>query len=61
VDGNKRAALACALVFLEMNGAVLLDPRRILEGAVLRVASGKMDKEELAELLRRLSTRPRGR
>ena len=54
INGNKRTGLACALVFLEMNGVGLLDPQRKLEGAMLRVASGKMTKAELADLVRRL-------
>lgn len=54
VDGNKRTALACALVFLEMNGVSLRDARGALEGAMLRVASGKMEKNELADLFRRI-------
>lgn len=55
IDGNKRVALACALVFLEMNGIHLLDPRGRLKEAMIRVASGKMEKEGLAELFRQLS------
>ena len=27
IDGNKRTALAAALVFLELNGTTILDPR----------------------------------
>ena len=55
VDGNKRTALACALVFLEMNRVALLDPSGKLEGALLKVASRKMSKEELANLFRDLA------
>jgi death-on-curing protein len=55
IDGNKRAALACALVFLEMNGVTLLDPRGRLKEAMVLVASGKMEKEALAGLFRQLS------
>jgi len=51
VDGNKRTALACALVFLELNGLTIHDPPGLLRGAMLRVASGKMSKPELAQLL----------
>lgn len=58
VDGNKRTALACALVFLEMNGAAVLDPKGVLKNAMLAVASGKMDKAALANRLRSL---PRSR
>jgi len=51
-DGNKRTALACALVFLELNRVSLKDPKGVLKDAMLRVASGKMDKKELAGLFR---------
>ena len=52
VDGNKRTALACALVFLEMNRVSLKDPRGRLKEAMLRVASGKLSKAELGKILR---------
>ena len=54
VDGNKRTALARALVFLELNGAGVRDPRRSLKDAMLAVASGKMSKAALAKQLRSL-------
>ncbi|MGB9866520.1 MAG: type II toxin-antitoxin system death-on-curing family toxin [Bacillota bacterium] len=55
VDGNKRTALACALVFLEMNGISVDDPRAALYGAMLSIATGTLGKGELARLLRQLS------
>ena len=54
IDGNKRTALACALVFLELNGLSVRDPKERLKGAVLRIASGTMRKAEFAALLRHL-------
>ena len=57
VDGNKRTALACALVFLELNGVTIVDPKHLLAPAMLRLASGKMRKAELAALLRTLRRR----
>ncbi|MBI1992116.1 MAG: type II toxin-antitoxin system death-on-curing family toxin [Candidatus Omnitrophica bacterium] len=54
VDGNKRTALACALVFLEMNGAGVLDPKGVLKKAMLAVASGMMSKATLAKRFRSL-------
>ncbi len=54
IDGNKRTALASALVFLELNGISLLDPRGRLKNAMFRIASGKMKKEEFERLLRKL-------
>ena len=56
LDGNKRTALACALVFLELNRAPLTkDPKGALQDAMLRVASGRMQKKRLGELFRKLS------
>ena len=54
MDGNKRTALASALVFLELNGIGLLDPRGRLRNAMFRMASAKMGKEKSARLLRKL-------
>lgn len=59
LDGNKRTALACTLVFLELNAIALADPRGRLKGAMLAVASGKMEKKALTQLLRKLSARKR--
>jgi death-on-curing protein len=58
IDGNKRTALATSLVFLELNGITILDPRGRLENAMIRIASSKMNKQDFAKLLRKLS-RPR--
>ena len=55
VDGNKRVALACALVFLEINRKKLTDSKGCLREAMLMTASGKMKKQELALLFRKLS------
>jgi death-on-curing protein len=54
IDGNKRTALACALVFLELNDISLLDSLEMLGDTLLAVASGKMTKAELAEVFQRL-------
>jgi death-on-curing protein len=54
IDGNKRTALAAALVFLELNGVSILDPRGRLKSAMLRIAAGKMSKVHFAKLLRKL-------
>jgi death on curing protein len=54
VDGNKRTALTTALVFLELNGISILDPRGRLENAMIRMASGEMNKENFAKVLRKL-------
>jgi death-on-curing protein len=54
VDGNKRTALACALVFLELNGISIEDPEGRLYEALMDIASGAMEKLGLADLLRAL-------
>ena len=55
IDGNKRTALAAALVFLELNGITVLDPRGRLKNAMIRIASSKMSKQDFAKLLKKLS------
>jgi len=55
IDGNKRTALASALVFLEINGIALEDPKGILLRAMLRIASGKFHKGAFADVLRKLA------
>ena len=54
VDGNKRTALASALVFLELNGISISDPKERLYDAMIAIASGKMDKPQFAQVLRDL-------
>ena len=59
IDGNKRTALACALVFLELNGVSMVDPRGTLKQTMLGVASGAVDKAELAGVFKRLGKKRR--
>ena len=54
VDGNKRVGLAAALVFLDLNGISVLDPKGKLFDAMIKVSSGKMLKKDFADLLRNL-------
>lgn len=54
VDGNKRTALASALVFLAVNGISIEDPKEKLYEAMMKIASGKTKKEEFTEILRKL-------
>lgn len=54
VDGNKRTAVASALVFLEVNGADTDFDSELLYKAMISIAERKMDKAELASLLRDL-------
>ena len=57
IDGNKRTALACALVFLELNGISMRDPKGLLKEGMLQIASGKMKKTEFSGLLKKLPRR----
>ena len=54
-DGNKRTGLVAALVFLDLNGITVLDPQEKLYDAMIAIAERRMDKDGLAELLRKLS------
>ena len=51
IDGNKRTALAVALVFLEINGYPVMGGEDELEAATREVASGKMGKDGFAGVL----------
>ncbi len=55
VDGNKRTALAAALVFLEINRIEILDPRQKLLEAMLKMADSKMDKKEFSGILQKMA------
>lgn len=61
IDGNKRTALATALVFLELNGIEIDDPNETLYGMMMEVATGKKSKQDIASLLRRLGRRSKSR
>jgi death-on-curing protein len=54
VDGNKRTALAAALVFLELNGISISDPEEKLCHSMTSLASSGLDKAELTVILREL-------
>lgn len=54
VDGNKRTALAAAMVFLELNGIELDDPEEELYSLMMGVADGKKKKEDIVNAFRRL-------
>ena len=58
VDGNKRAALGAALVFLRLNGTDIDDPDEHLFKAMIDIATGALDKDGLAHLLRQLAEPP---
>ena len=47
IDGNKRAALASSLVFLELNGYAFNCKNETLYNEIMDMAKGKIRKEEL--------------
>lgn len=49
LDGNKRTALVSALVFLDINGFVVLDESLKLYNAMIAIANKEMNKFNLAE------------
>ncbi|MBM4124279.1 MAG: type II toxin-antitoxin system death-on-curing family toxin [Nitrospira sp.] len=52
VDGNKRAAVMSALVFLRLNRAKRLPDPEELEATTRRVAASEMTKDELTKWMR---------
>lgn len=55
IDGNKRTALVCGLVFLDFNGIEIDDPSGVLYKMMMKVASGRYSKDEIAGILKKLS------
>ena len=47
IDGNKRVALACSLVFLDINGYEFNCNEEILYNEIMNVAKGEIKKDEL--------------
>lgn len=56
IDGNKRAALNAAIVFLGLNDWTVSDPDMKLYNAMIAVSSRTLDKRGLGELLRSLAS-----
>jgi death-on-curing protein len=56
VDGNKRAAMGAALVFLDINGVDVPEATDALHQAMLDVSTRRLDKTGLARLLRGLAS-----
>lgn len=54
-DGNKRTALASALVFLELNGISIDDLKGKLFEAMLNIAKGTLSKKQFAQILKSLT------
>jgi death-on-curing protein len=61
IDGNKRAGIATAALFLEINGYRLTATNAELEEFTLRVTTTKPDIENIAEWFRVKTTRVRAR
>ncbi len=61
IDGNKSTALASALVFLDLNGIELHDPDQELYELMMKVASGKATKLELAKKFQGLKRKKTGK
>jgi death-on-curing protein len=55
IDGNKRAALASSLVFLDINGYELNCKNETLYNEVMGVAKGEIKKEELIKFFEKHS------
>lgn len=51
-DGNKRAAVMSALIFLYVNGVTELPDAEALEAATMAVAAGQMNKGQLTDWMR---------
>lgn len=57
-DGNKRAGVMAAFVFLNVNGIEMIASNDELERAVLAVAAGEMSKDELTAWMREHVKKP---
>lgn len=55
IDGNKRCAAACAVVFLMFNGVDLQDDEQGLERITLAAAQDQVRKPEIAEFFRNIA------
>ena len=56
VDGNKRTGLLAALTFLELQGVRIDKGTAELHDMMMAVASGDLEKSDIANVLRRLAT-----
>jgi death-on-curing protein len=55
VDGNKRAGMLAALVFLDLNGISIDQPSEALYQLTMGVAEGRIDKSTVAVELERIA------
>ena len=61
LDGNKRTAIASALVFLRSNGISVEAPMQPLYDAMIGIAEKRLDKAGLAQRFRELFSTANGR
>ena len=52
VDGNKRAGMQAALMFLQLNGVELHASNRVLVETSMALAQGRLSRGELASFFR---------
>jgi death-on-curing protein len=52
LDGNKRTAVLAAVIFLELNGYLVVEPPLALYNAMIAIAERRLDKAGLAALLK---------
>jgi len=52
VDGNKRAGVVCAGLFLERNGYTLTASNKAVYDFTMKIAQGKINLEEIAQWLK---------
>ena len=55
LDGNKRTGVSAAIIFLEINGQPITGDSMLLHDALIDVANKKLDRNGLAEILRKLT------
>ena len=55
IDGNKRAALASSLVFLDINGFTFNSEDEVLYDEIMKIAKGEVKKEELINFYEKYS------
>jgi len=55
IDGNKRVALASALIFLDLNGITISDPEGTLYELMMAVAQSNLNKPDIATAFRKLA------
>ena len=57
IDGNKRVALACSLVFLDINGYEFNCNEEVLYNEIMNVAKGEIKKDELIIFFEKYSSK----